>query len=365
MRGFKSGSFSRERIPKALRRFSPHSSLNRLDEVDLPDLKEQGKKLILIDVDNTLLPWKASQVPEITLDWIKQAKELGFQLCILSNTRNVARLEHLSQQMEIPFIRDKFKPSRVMYDRALQEHDVTADEAVMIGDQLLTDVLGANRAGIDAIWVMPMTRRDFVGTTVISRNLERIIGRFLYKYFQTDPRVGDEPVVRPGLFGHEVVQQFMKFAVVGATSFTIDAGIHRILLYHVAFDGHSLQQAVGTFFLDLAGNPERDAESIYLAASTPLKAVSASLAILNSFIWNRRWTFGIRGSADRGKQLYRFVLLSSAGLLLNTGIFHLVTRALPSTYDYRWATATVIAAGVVAIWNFSGQKLWALKKAQK
>lgn len=365
MRGFRSGLFSREKVPKALRRFSPHSSLNRLDEVDLDDLKAQGKRLILIDVDNTLLPWRASQVPEMTLDWIKRAKGLGFQLCILSNTRNVTRLESLSQQMEIPYIRDKFKPSRAMYERALKEHDAKPDEAVMIGDQLLTDVLGANRVGIDSIWVMPMTRRDFVGTTVISRNLERILGWFLYRYFQTDPKVGDEPEAKPGLFHHEVVQQFMKFAVVGATSFTIDAGLHRILLYHVAFDGASLQQAVGTFFLELAGNPDRDAESIYLAASTPLKAVSASMAILNSFIWNRRWTFGIRGNAERGKQLYRFVLLSSAGLLLNTGIFHLVTRALPSHFDYRWLTATVIAAGVVAFWNFSGQKLWALKKAPK
>lgn len=365
MRGFRSGAFSRERIPKPLRRFSPHTSLDRLDEVDLEDLKAQGKTLILIDVDNTLLPWRASQVPELTMEWIEKAKSLGFQLCILSNTRNVARLESLSQQMGIPFIRDKFKPSRAMYRRALKEHDVEPEQAVMIGDQLLTDVLGANRAGIDAIWVMPMTRKDFIGTTVISRNVERIIGKFLYKYFQTDPRVGDAPIVKPGLFGHEVVQQFIKFAIVGVTSFTIDAGVHRLLLYHASIGGQSLQEMVGLAFLNLSNNPSREPNVIYLAAATPLKVVSASLAILNSFIWNRRWTFGIKGSKDRGKQLYRFVTLSVAGLMLNTGIYTVVTRTLPATFEYRWATATVIAAGVVAFWNFSGQKLWALRKSPR
>ena len=58
MRGFRAGTFEREHMPRALRRFSPASSLERVEDVDLVALKAQGKRLVLLDVDNTLLPWR-------------------------------------------------------------------------------------------------------------------------------------------------------------------------------------------------------------------------------------------------------------------------------------------------------------------
>ncbi|MFX8828789.1 HAD-IA family hydrolase, partial [Acinetobacter baumannii] len=92
-------------------------------------------------------------MPPETLTWISRAKSMDFSLCVLSNTRKPDRLVKLCGQMGLEFIRDRFKPSPRMFLLALERHKLSAEQAVMIGDQLMTDVLGANRAGIDAIWV--------------------------------------------------------------------------------------------------------------------------------------------------------------------------------------------------------------------
>ena len=88
MSDFKAGRFERERVPGWARGFCPaHSSLSLLD-VDLKGLALSGKKLILLDVDNTLLPWKGEAIPQTSLDWVAAARKCGLELCILSNTRH-------------------------------------------------------------------------------------------------------------------------------------------------------------------------------------------------------------------------------------------------------------------------------------
>ena len=106
-------------MPSLLRKFSPHESLAAVQDVNLEALKESGKTLILLDVDNTLLPWRGSDVPPAVLKWLAQGKSLGFQFCILSNTRHPERLKILSEMLGIQYIRAKFKPSRQMYFMAL------------------------------------------------------------------------------------------------------------------------------------------------------------------------------------------------------------------------------------------------------
>jgi hypothetical protein len=72
-----------------------------------------------------------------------------------------------------------------MYHQALKQFRLQPQQAVMIGDQLFTDILGANRAGIEAIWVKPMSSRDFIGTKV-SRFGERMLRPMLFRSMQTE-----------------------------------------------------------------------------------------------------------------------------------------------------------------------------------
>lgn len=179
MSSFRTGTFDRSRL-SALRKLCPCQACESIYEIDLDLLKKQGKKLILLDVDNTILPWKSEKYPTELIAWVAKVKEAGMKLCILSNTRHPARLIRISEKLEIDYIRDKFKPSRRMYQMALERFHIRKEEAVMVGDQLFTDVLGANRTGIDAIWVKPIAYKEFAGTK-ISRLGERLVRNRLYR----------------------------------------------------------------------------------------------------------------------------------------------------------------------------------------
>lgn len=183
MSAFRIGTFDRSRLT-ALRKLCPSQSCETIYDIDLDALKTRNKKLILLDVDNTILPWKSEDYTSELIAWVSKVKAAGLQLCILSNTRHPARLLRICAKLEIDHIRDKFKPSKRMYEIALARYGIKKEEAVMVGDQLFTDILGANRTGIDAIWVKPIAYREFAGTK-ISRLGERLVRKRLYKAIVT------------------------------------------------------------------------------------------------------------------------------------------------------------------------------------
>ncbi len=158
-----------------------------VSDIDPTSLKAAGKSVVLLDVDNTLMPWRGEKMPEASVSWVEALKREGIRVCILSNTRRVERLTRIAAQLGVEFIRGKFKPSPRMYHQALERFDAKPAEAVMVGDQLFTDVWGANRAGIESIWVQPIARREFVGTKV-SRLGESVVRGALYKALKETKR---------------------------------------------------------------------------------------------------------------------------------------------------------------------------------
>jgi HAD superfamily phosphatase (TIGR01668 family) len=366
MSGFRAGRFEREKVPVWARGLCPaHSSLSLLD-VDLKALADSGKKLVLIDVDNTLLPWSSEAMPQTSVEWVKQARLCGLEICILSNTRHPARLDRIAKKLGVEYLHGKFKPSPVMYHQALKQFKVQPQEAVMIGDQLFTDILGANRAGIEAIWIRPMTSKDFVGTKV-SRFGERMVRGTLYRSLQAESmeEVEDLPAGGAGaveLLKRPVVQQFVKFCIVGGSSTVVDVGLHGFLLFGLTIGGQEFGVVFGQALQDALPWAFGFAAKPMDAAFPVLKVMTASIAILNSFIWNRRWTFDIRGKEERAKQLHKFVVVAVIGMILNTVVTTGLYNIIPGHPKRSWLVATAIATVVVAFWNFSGQKLWTFRK---
>lgn len=368
MSSFRKGKFERDGVPGWARGLCPaHSSLSLYD-INPAGLVKQGKKLVLIDVDNTLLPWRGESIPPETLEWVAETKRQGLKLCILSNTRHPARLDRLAKQLDVPYLRGRFKPSTVMYRQALKQFGVTPQEAVMIGDQLFTDILGANRSGIEAIWIHPMTGHDFVGTK-LSRLGERIVRPTLYRSLRSED-MEETAEIPPGgagaveLLKKPVVRQFVKFCVVGGLSTVIDIGLHGLLMIVIQVGNEPLGVYFGRWLIDTM-------PSLFFFASDPtgasfpvLKIPTAGLAILNSFYWNRRWTFRIRGREERLKQLRKFVIVAVIGMILNTVIGTAFKNILPGHPNRSWLIASLIATVAVAFWNFSGQKLWTFRKKE-
>ena len=365
MSNFREGTFKKEAIASWARRFSPASSSLSLLDVDVRQLADSGKKLILLDVDNTLLPWRSEAVSQPTLEWIEAAKREGLELCIISNTRHPARLERIAEKLGVHAIRGKFKPSPAMYRQALSQFGAKPDEAVMIGDQIFTDIWGANRAGIEAIWVRPLTSRDFVGTK-FSRVGERILRPVIYKGLETEDAEADElPAGGPAavsMLRIPVVRQFVKFAIVGGSSTVVDLGLNYVLMMVVTINGVALGDVFGQWLVNAFPSFFQFATKPSAAAAPVFKVLTASLGMVNSFYWNRRWTFRIRGSHERMEQFKKFILVSVAGALLNTIIFTGLYNVIPGHSKRSWAIASAIATVVVAFWNFSGQKYWAFRQ---
>lgn len=364
MSRFRPGTFEREEMPAALRHFSPQASINRVEDVDLEVFKETGKKLVLLDVDNTLIPWRGSDIPQSVHDWIAKGKSLGLEFCILSNTRHPERLERLSEELKIEYIRAKFKPSKQMYHMALEKYGATPDEAVMVGDQLLTDILGANRTGIDAVWIRPITKREFIGTRLVSRNIERMIGRLLHNYFQP----ADASAVlaeKPGFFQHNIVRQFLKFCMIGGLSTLIDIGLHYLLMFKVPMGDTTLAYTVGEWVLSITSTGVGTEKDILEAAFAPLKIPVVLLAIFNSYYWNRRWTFRVDKEVGHGSMIAKFYTVALIGMVINVGISTSVYRLLALSPEADFAGASLVAIVVVVFWNFFGQKLWTFRKAGK
>jgi len=159
-----------------LESFCPDQIATRLEDIDQQALLDRGIKALLIDVDNTLVNWRDDQIPPERHRWVEQAKD-RFALCLLSNTITVQRVEQLGQRLGLPAVGRwgwGRKPFSSGYQEALKLINAQPAEAAMIGDQLLTDILGANRLGMYTIMVDSLSDSEFF-ITRINRWIEALI----------------------------------------------------------------------------------------------------------------------------------------------------------------------------------------------
>ncbi len=101
----------------------------------------------------------------------------------------------MAQKLGLPFISGALKPRRGAFREALKLLDVEPRRAAVVGDQVLTDILGGNRLGLHTILVRPMSRREFAGTR-ITRLFERVILRVLRKLDMLPASQIEHPVMR-------------------------------------------------------------------------------------------------------------------------------------------------------------------------
>ena len=359
---FRKGTFERDKTG-ILRPFCPAHAVGSLTEISLEWLASEGKKLIMLDVDHTLVEWKQENFSPAVLEWLEKAKTMGFSLCILSNTRRLERLARISKILGIKTYQGKFKPSPHMYSLALTDFGARPDDAVMIGDQIMTDVLGANRSGIDAIWVQKMVGPEFAGTK-INRLIEKVVTSILYRSLVTDNSSVDDSAssidtAKLPLWERKIVRQFIKFLFVGAISFTIDFLIRMSLLFWVKVDGVSLGMRMAASVesaITIPAGIKTDSVAFFISA-----VVASFIATFNSFLLNRAFTFRISDKTDAGKQAAKVYMVAYIGLAINSVIGTLFFHLLPGHPKISAFIATAIGAGCAAVWNFFGQRNFAFK----
>jgi len=360
VRTWQSGAFERQRIAKVFRPFTPAHAAESLNSVDLDGLWARGKRLLLLDVDNTLVQWHTDQCSIEVVQWTRNAKAKGFQICIISNTNQLERLAKIAKSIGAETVRGRFKPSRKMFRMALIKFKLNADEAIMIGDQLITDVLGANRSGIEAIWVRRLEGKEFKGTS-INRVMERMLTGAIYQALVTpidetaDP--GPLELAKP-LAQRTIVHQFIKFIIVGGSSFVIDFAFTYLFVNIIPWHGGLMSDTFGTFLLNDFPGIFSFAKGPSQAAAPLLKAVASLFAMTNSFYLNRAWTFEVKGKLERAKQMRRFYVVSILGQVINLGVFAALYNL---TGPHHLVVPMVMGAAVAAVWNFVGSRIYAFR----
>ncbi|SDB97475.1 hypothetical protein SAMN05421734_103219 [Pelagirhabdus alkalitolerans] len=162
-----------------LKRFIPDLYVDNIFELEPEFLKDKGIKGIITDLDNTLVAWDETDATERVVSWFKQMEENEIDVTIISNN-NQKRVKRFSEPLERPYVFSAKKPLKRAFLRAVKKMGYQKNEVAVIGDQLITDILGGNRAGLISILVVPIVKTDDKATR-INRKIERRILKHLEK----------------------------------------------------------------------------------------------------------------------------------------------------------------------------------------
>lgn len=153
--------------------FKPTWMVESIYQLTPEQLRKRGVQGIVTDLDNTLIAWdNLDGTPEMAA-WVATMNQANFPIIIVSNNSK-KRVERVANNYNIKYFSMAQKPSRRGLRKAIRLLNVPEKNVVMIGDQLMTDVLAANRLGIRSILVKPIITSD--GTlTQINRRIEQVI----------------------------------------------------------------------------------------------------------------------------------------------------------------------------------------------
>ena len=149
-----------------LAKLYPNAYISSLMDVEPEFLAEEGIRGLILDLDNTLVAWKTGAFESGMIKHLKSYKDMGIKLCVVTNAMN-KRVAALVKPLGIPWVARAGKPSRRPFIKALKILGTTEAETAVVGDQLFTDILGGNRMGLFTILVMPISKREFIGTKFV------------------------------------------------------------------------------------------------------------------------------------------------------------------------------------------------------
>ena len=162
-----------------IERFVPDVFSQSIFRIDYKSLKTRGVELLIFDLDNTIAPINEAKPTKDVKNLIFELKEMGFT-CIIMTNASKERTESFRNELEIDSCAKAKKPFRKNYKKILIIYNKTPEQVAAIGDQLLTDILGANNQGFVSILVNPISAIDYP-ITKINRKIEKILFRKMQK----------------------------------------------------------------------------------------------------------------------------------------------------------------------------------------
>jgi uncharacterized protein len=161
--------------------FCPDFCCVRITDISVQWLKAQNVKTIILDVDNTLLPWDSTAPTAENIGWIEALKSAGFRLILLSNNGG-RRLDDICRMVDLPAISWAAKPLSLGFRRALHRMRLKErGEVLVIGDQIITDVLGAKQLGLKVMLVESLSQKEFIVTRFTRKVEHAVINKLVHK----------------------------------------------------------------------------------------------------------------------------------------------------------------------------------------
>lgn len=158
----------------------PKEYLKSVKEISIEMLKKNNIKGVMLDVDNTLINLKR-EMPDGIEEWVEKLKENGIKFCIVSNSNKEEKIRGVAEKLDIPYIFFAKKPFKSGFKRAKQILGIEYENIATVGDQIFTDIIGANRCKMFSILVEPIEETDYL-LTRIKRPFEKlVINKYLKK----------------------------------------------------------------------------------------------------------------------------------------------------------------------------------------
>lgn len=163
-----------------LRRFYPREYYVSAYAVDYDKYYRMGYRGVMFDIDNTLTEHDAP-AEEKTIELINRLKDIGYKVCFISNN-DEERVAMFNEKLGAQYVFKAGKPLAKGYIRGMELMETDKSNTLFVGDQIFTDIWGANNAGIRSILVQPLAKHEEI-QIVLKRIPEKwILHSYLKKH---------------------------------------------------------------------------------------------------------------------------------------------------------------------------------------
>ncbi len=138
---------------------TPDLRVDTVYHIDLQQLKQNGIRGFVFDIDNTLAAYEETAAGEELSIWLSQLSQKGFAAVLVSNN-NRRRVENFASSVRLPWYARALKPCKFYLKKACRLLGLLPENIALVGDQVFTDVLGGNRMKMFTVLVSPISDKD-------------------------------------------------------------------------------------------------------------------------------------------------------------------------------------------------------------
>lgn len=170
-----------------IRKYYPGAYAENVFAINYKKLRAMGFKAVIFDIDNTLVHHGDNSTPEVD-ELFRHIHSTGLRTALLTNN-DEERVQRFIRNIDTLYVCDADKPETAGYEKALELLGISRKEAVYVGDQIFTDIIGANRAGIPNILVhyIQLPGLHWIGK---KRYIEKIL-LFLWRHDRSAKGLGN------------------------------------------------------------------------------------------------------------------------------------------------------------------------------